>query len=489
MRDIAVKTDNAGDTLSAGAFNAQEAEIENVVTDTGQTLDSESGPDTDLNMLGKALAAYGASAEGYTDSGSANTYVLARASTLQSPTAYFDGMRVTFIPANTNTTACTVNVAGIGTKDIVGSDGNALIANDIVADTVVSAVYVSGDDEFRLIEDNAQDSVGNPSEIINGGFDIWQTGTTQTSSGYASDDMWFNAHTGSTKTASRRAFTLGQVAVPGNPTYHARTVVTAGAGAGDFVSKSQRVEGVKTLANETATLSFWAKSLTTPDLSVNFTQHFGTGGSPSSDVDTIGVVKFSLTTTWQKFVHIVNIPSVSGKTLGADGNDYLQVQFWFDAGSDFNSVTDSLGHQTGTFDLAQVKLERGRKATPFISQKIGNVLRDCQRYYCKSYKQDIAPGTAGQADQGNPNPVAGTTSFLGCMISFPVIMRATPTVTIYSPGGGNSGKVEDTVQTEQTGSVSVVETSEYGIGLVKYDTASFTKGDLYQFHYTADARL
>lgn len=59
-------------------------------------------------------------------------------------------------------------------------------------------------------------------KIINGDFDIWQRGVSQTSSGYGSADRWRNTHAGSTKTTSRQAFTFGQTDVPGNPTYYMR---------------------------------------------------------------------------------------------------------------------------------------------------------------------------------------------------------------------------------------------------------------------------
>jgi hypothetical protein len=218
-------------------------------------------------------------------------------------------------------------------------------------------------------------------KIINGNFDIWQRGTSQTSSGYGSDDRWVNDNFGSTKTTSRQAFTLGQTDVLGNPQYFSRTVVTSVAGASNYVFKSQRIEGVRTFSGQTVTLSFWAKADASKNMAIEFNQVFGTGGSPSASVTGIGVTTCNLTTAWKKFTVTTTLPSIAGKTLGANNDDCLYLLFWFDAGSSFNSRTNSLGQQSGTFDIAQVQIEAGSVATPFEQRPIGTELQLCQRYY------------------------------------------------------------------------------------------------------------
>lgn len=217
--------------------------------------------------------------------------------------------------------------------------------------------------------------------IINGGFDIWQRGTSQTSVGYGSDDRWYNTHVGSTKTVSRQEFTLGQTAVPGEPRYFSRTVVTNVAGAGNYVGKQHRIESVRTFAGQSVTLSFWAKADASKSIAIDFSQSFGLGGSPSSAITGIGAQKFNLTTSWQKFAATISIPSISGKTLGTDGRDWLELTLWFDAGSDWNSRAASLGQQSGTFDIALVQVEAGSVATPFESRPPQVELALCQRYY------------------------------------------------------------------------------------------------------------
>ena len=215
--------------------------------------------------------------------------------------------------------------------------------------------------------------------IINGNFDIWQRGTSGTTSYVA--DRWAGGASGSTIAQSRQAFTLGQTDVPNEPTYFHRTVVTSSAGASNFSILSQLVEDVRTFAAQTVVLSFWAKADASKNMAVEFQQVFGTGGSPSTAINSLGVTTCALTTSWKKFSVVVTLPSISGKTLGSDNNSNLRLNFWFDAGSNFNSRSNSLGQQSGTFDITQVQLEAGPVATPFERRPIGTELALCQRYY------------------------------------------------------------------------------------------------------------
>lgn len=254
-------------------------------------------------------------------------------------------------------------------------------------------------------------------KIINGNFDIWQRGTSQTLTGYGSDDRWNNDHVGSTKTTSRQTFTLGQTDVPNSPKYWSRTIVTSVANPANYSLKFQRVEDVSSLSGQTITLSFWAKADATKNIAVEFVQNFGTGGSPSAAVTGIGVTTCALTTSWQKFTITTTLPSISGKVLGTNNNDALQVTFWFEASSSFNARTNSLGQQSGTFDIAQVQLEAGTVATPFEQRPVGLELSLCQRYYQQWKSAQATPRT-------------GATTEIVLNVRPQVAMRVDPTVTI-----------------------------------------------------------
>lgn len=221
--------------------------------------------------------------------------------------------------------------------------------------------------------------------LINGNFDVWQRGTSQTSTGYGSADRWMFTGIGTTFTASQQNFALGQTAVPGNLDHFLRVVTSSVAGAGNVCTFEQRVESVQTLSNQVATVTFWAKADAAKDICATFRQHYGTGGAPSSDVY-FGPTTLSLTTSWQKFSFTVSVPSVSGKSIGSNGNDFLSLVFFLDAGSDFDTSANSLGHQSGTFEFARVSVVAGdvtALSDPAQDRTYADEISLCQRYYEK----------------------------------------------------------------------------------------------------------
>jgi hypothetical protein len=247
-------------------------------------------------------------------------------------------------------------------------------------------------------------------KIINGDFVSWSYGASQTSNGYGSDDRWLNANSGSTKTASRQSFALGQTAVPGEPAHFSRTVVASVAGAGNFVIKVQRIEGVRTLAGRSARVSFWAKADSARSIAIDFVQNFGSGGSPSAAVTGIGAQKFNLTAAWQQFAATVAIPSISGKTIGSSGGDCIELAIWFDAGSSFNSRSASLGQQSGTFDLALVQTEEGSTDTAFEFRPPVVEMALCERYLRKVEVNAVTSGFVQDYSFPNMRAIPSATS-------------------------------------------------------------------------------
>lgn len=255
--------------------------------------------------------------------------------------------------------------------------------------------------------------------VINGDFSQWNYATSHTTSGYGSADRWRSANTGTTKVFSQQSFALGQTDVTNNPKFYARTVVTTSAGAGNFCLTEQRIEDVTKLSGETVTLQFWAKAGSAKNVSVELIQSFGTGGSPSTAVDSIGVTTVALTTSWVLQTVTIAMPSVSGKTLGTAGDDYTAVRIWLDAGSNYDARTNSLGQQSGTFEIANVQLEISATATDFEYVTPADQLARCHRYFERISSAHLGGGYAETTTQGQ----------VGQMYTH---KRAVPTITYSS---------------------------------------------------------
>ncbi|MCI4437248.1 MAG: carbohydrate binding domain-containing protein [Ignisphaera sp.] len=252
------------------------------------------------------------------------------------------------------------------------------------------SVKVDGTSGISAIQSVAlTDKLGRRNYLINGNFDKWDYATSQTSSAYGSDNRWGNWNNGSTKTHSQQACGDTERALF-NAMYFSRTVVSSSAGSSNACAKYQPIENVNLLAGKTVTLSFWAKADANKNIAIEFGQVFGSGGSPSPSVTGIGSQLVALTTTWQKKTITVTLPSIVGKTLGTDGvhTTFTYIVFWFDAGSNFATRAANLGQQSGTFDIAQVKLEDSSVATngwhPYDGE-FGGEIQSCARYYQRNF--------------------------------------------------------------------------------------------------------
>jgi len=315
-----------------------------------------------------------------------------------------------------------------GNGEIVFNDGGNDVDFRVEGDTRPNLFKIdAGLDQVQVENLNGGPLAGFRNRIINGNFDIWQSGTSFTGNEYGAD-QWIHDRVGTTHTATRQAFTLGQTDVPGEPEYFCRTVVSSVAGAGNYAILAQKIEGVRTFAGQQVTISFWAKADGAKPIAVELYQSFGTGGSPSATVTAIGVTKTTLGTSWQKVTVTATIPSISGKTIGSDRTDFLSLHIWFDAGSSSNSRTDSLGQQSGTFDIAQVQIEPGTVATPFERRPIGTELALCQRYYwTRDTVEHVSYQTVGSGFRQH--------------IGFPVSMRATPNISFANTSYLNASSV------------------------------------------------
>lgn len=258
--------------------------------------------------------------------------------------------------------------------------------------------------------------------IINGAFDFWQRGTGFSTYVYGAD-RWINAFGAGTVTQSRQAFAVGDTLGSNNPTYFLRQTVSGQTLAGDFTITRQYIEDVRCYAGQTITVLGWARrSSGTGNMSVEAEQYFGTGGTPSASVTASAPAVTTLSATWQPFAAVITVPSITGKTLGTNGNHYLGINFWTSSGSTYAARSNNLGLQTIGVDFWGIHIKLGvhtADATALYKQpELGPELARCQRYYQTMYVPRFSAVlyTVNGDTRGNP-------------IILPTNMRASPSVS------------------------------------------------------------
>jgi hypothetical protein len=325
-------------------------------------------------------------------------------------------------------------------------------------------------------------------KIINGDFLINQRQfTSNTTNGAYGFDRFFQATSGGTHTCTPQTFTPGTAPVAG---YEGKTflqsVTASQTLSSGFAGISQKIESSRTFAGQTVVVSFWAKANTgTPKVGVSIQQAFGTGGSPSASTRTAASTTATLSTSWARYSMTVAVPSVSGVTFGTTNDGSCNIQFWQSLGSDYTTGFPSgIGLQNFTLSLWGVQVEYGTYATPFqtASGSIAGELALAQRYYSKTYNQSEAPGYSPAT--GAFNAINASTTLVVGIPVFKVSTRTSPTVTLFSPATGTSGKI-------RSGGADVTATTadvgENGIGYIS--ATGLVAGSNSTICYVADAEL
>jgi hypothetical protein len=222
---------------------------------------------------------------------------------------------------------------------------------------------------------------------------------------------------------SRQAFTVGDTLGRNVPKYFLRHAISGHSLSSHYARVQQRIESVQSYAGQTITILGYAKrSSGTGNMAVEVFQNFGTGGSPSAEVTGTGQT-VTLTGSWAAFAITVSVPSITGKTLGSNNNDYLGLNIWTSAGSDFNSRTNSLGLQTINVDLYGIHIRVGTHtasaADSYVAPPLSDEFTRCQRYY-----EEI---------NSCPACINSATVALG-VSQWAVVKRGTPSISLATAG-------------------------------------------------------
>jgi hypothetical protein len=239
-------------------------------------------------------------------------------------------------------------------------------------------------------------------KIINGGFDVWQRGTSFTGFGAAAytADRWLCASNSATYTVARQTSSTSE---PVGSKYFARVTATV---AGNFdMNLCQPFEStvLDSLKGKTVTLSFYAKASTTLTLNSFVNRNDSEGKVYYYEGTTINNTAFSLSTSWNRYSVTFAMPNKSVTNQG--------LQLSFQTAMTLNQY----------YDIWGIQLEEGSNATSFVPAGGGNIgaeLALCQRYYqILAYIRGIAINTT----QISISP------------QFPTTMRIGPTAGATGP--------------------------------------------------------
>jgi hypothetical protein len=310
---------------------------------------------------------------------------------------------------------------------------------------------------------------GRKNLIINGGFDVWQRGTSGNKSGngyggYLSADRWASYYDGTN---------LSQVSATINslPQYALRITSTTG----NAIYSYQKVEkGSSIVSGKTITFSYWARASTPMQLSREFRFY---DSATQNTIVQIEPPSFPITTSWQKFTET----RILTDTYLNNTRD-LYVLF-------FVPTADM---STGDYiEITNVQLELGSVATEFEHRSYGEELALCQRYYQKSYDINTYTGSTSSNGAEDLYGSADSTNILA-KIYYPVHTRNnTPTITIYNPNNsGNAGTayiISTGGAAHYTPTVNNIATS--GFRCYAPRTGSAWTAHRMIFHWTVDNEL
>jgi len=252
-------------------------------------------------------------------------------------------------------------------------------------------------EQFSLI------SAGRRNLLINGAFEVFQRGAgpASPSSGNSPStaDKWNIPATNE----------VSEV-VANDRASHLTKMLKVTANSSGYGQVTQWIENVRTAAGQSLTVSFWVKSPNAGAMRFHIYQYFGSGGSTSvSIIDDSNYFTINQADTWQRFEATVEIPSVSGKTIGT--SSFLAVQ---------TGAPSAIANRVVYYSEFQAEL--GKVATPFEHRSYGEELALCQRYYQKFFDESSATAQL---------QIIGINGGLAHFVWWPPVqMRARPSVGI-----------------------------------------------------------
>jgi len=312
-----------------------------------------------------------------------------------------------------------------------GSSGDVTVSlgttakGDLVAGTgtTTAAALTVGNNGETLVADSSTSTglryqaAPSINYVINGGFDIWQRGTSiaATASATYCTDRFQILRAGGVlgATVTRQASGNTSFEYASRVQRDSANTSTAVVYLGNSMESSQTIP----LAGQTVVFSFWARkganySSASDVLSLTLSSGTGTNQNVFSGLTgqaTVASTNATLTTSWQRF-----------NCTGTVSSSATQLAFYF------NYTPVGTAGANDYFEVSGVKLELGSVPTAFsrAGGTIQGELAACQRYYYRN------SATTNNTTMGW-GFASSSTNVMG-IIQFPVMMRTAPTSIDFS---------------------------------------------------------
>jgi hypothetical protein len=419
-----------------------------------------------------------------TSGGAANAQTLTYAT---APAGYFQGQRFCFIAGFTTTGAATLNVNGIGAKNIF-MDGVALIGGEIVAGSVVEMVYDGT--QFQITSSRAPGTfpTGFKNWLINGDFDIWQRGAGGSASiPVGASSATYVADRWCLTTTNNNSHTVSQQAgLTSGSRFCVRVQRNAGqTGTAVLLETALTTDMLVPLRGQMVTLSLKVRSgANFSPTSGAFAASFivGTGAEARQGVGFIGQTTVATTTTsLGTSSAVTTVTKTSAAVVPINTTQGSVIISWNPTGT--AGANDYI-------EIDEVQPEIGGIATAFDRRPLLDELARCKRFCRKSFLYPTAPA---QNVGGGTNEVVFPAMNAGAAadmipVRFDVSMRVAPTLTLYNPGSGNA-QARDETHSADCSATTAAGVNADGFYITATGNASSTVGSILGLHYLADADL
>lgn len=401
---------------------------------------------------------------------------------------------------------------GIGTVTDAGTDtlSRETVLSSTNSGSLVS--FSSGTKDVWLDMPAEQvKAISNPNVWWQGNFDVWQVNTSWAAIADTTHiaDGWRYGKAGAMVHTVSRSTDVPTVAQSGCLSNYSLlvdcTTVDSSIAATDYAAVFGAIEGydLQQLAQKDFTVSFWVKATKTGIYCIAFR-------NVGLDRTYIAEYTVNTTDTWE-FKSITIPASPSAGTWDYTNGVGMYVTFGLACGATYHTAAGSwttgsfiassnqvnaCDDTANNFRLAQVKIETGKVATPFVVQPFDAVLKKAQRYFSKNTTYATVVPPTGSLSQwvtlGVPSATIVNNQRYFSPVYFPRPMRAVPTVTVYPyTTPANTGRVTSSGGTDlAAGSGTVEFTTESYFGIWNNSGGSVTSSGVYViFHWSADARF